>query len=72
MPEDARSALETDLGRGLSPALASLPLDKLAHLSTAFRERRTAQLAELEKAIDEAIDHLPALLRNQARKALNK
>jgi hypothetical protein len=67
---DPRAELETDLGCSLSGSLAALPGAQLARLSEAFRHRRTAQLAELERAIDDAIDHLPALLRNQARKAL--
>lgn len=72
MSDDPRSALEADLGHALPPGLAALPAEQLASLSGAFRERRAALLAELERAIDDAIEHLPALLRNQARRVLAK
>ena len=68
--EKALRALEAQL-RGKAPeGLARLNAEQLQHLAEAVREARHRQAAELEAASDQALKHIPKVLRVPLRRVL--
>jgi hypothetical protein len=63
-------ALEAQLQGSVPPALRRLDDGDLRDLATAIRDARHRQSAELAAAGDQALRHIPRLLRGPVRKAL--
>jgi hypothetical protein len=65
----ARKALEEQLGakvpKGLAAALSD---DELARLADAVRQAREVQARELDKALEDALGHIPRLARGPIRR----
>ena len=71
-PEDALLALRKQLAAAPPPAVAQLGADELRHLSEAIAAARHQQAAELAKAGEKALGHIPKLLRAPVRKVLGR
>jgi hypothetical protein len=70
MGEDGLRALQAEL-RAVPPAgLASLSNEQLNDLAAAVRDARRRQAAELQAAGDQALRHIPKLLRGPIRKVV--
>lgn len=67
---EALKALEEQLCAGAPPALARLSSDQLGDLTAAIRAARRRQAAELAVAGDQALGHVPRLLRGPIRKVM--
>ena len=65
---DLATALQID-AEGLA-ALEQLPPPQLTALRKAFQQAQQRQRADLQKAIDSALKHVPALLRGTVLKIL--
>ncbi|MGZ6597327.1 MAG: hypothetical protein ACXVFQ_26000 [Solirubrobacteraceae bacterium] len=63
-------ALEAQLQGPVPGALQDLDDGHLRHLAEAIRDARRHQAAELKAAGDQALSHIPRLLRVPIRKAL--
>jgi hypothetical protein len=70
MAEDELRILEAELRRPVPAGVAALDAEHLRHLTAAVREARHRQAAELEAAGEQALAHIPRLLRGPLRKAL--
>lgn len=64
-----RADLKRDLGEDLE-VLALLSDEESAELATLLREARRNQQQALDASLDEALGHLPRLIRGTARKIL--
>jgi hypothetical protein len=68
MPEDGLKALEAQLGATAPIGIAQLSTDQLRALSDAVTDARRRQAAELAAASEQALQHIPKLLRLPIRK----
>lgn len=68
MDEHAVRALESELGGKLPPSLARLDREDLRDLTEAVKEARRRQAAELKAAGEQALQHIPRVLRGPVRK----
>jgi hypothetical protein len=68
MAEDRLRALEEELRSAPPPGLARLTDEQLEHLAAAVRDARHRQAAELQTAGDEALRHIPRMLRAPVRR----
>ena len=67
---DRRRLLAEIVGDSVLPALDTMGEAELGALADAVRNARRHQRAQLERALTEALGHLPALLRGPVRKIL--
>jgi hypothetical protein len=67
---DAFKALEEQLFAAAPPALARLSSRQLGDLTAAIRAARRRQAEELAVAGDQALGHVPRLLRGPIRKVM--
>jgi hypothetical protein len=67
VPEDGLHGLEAQLGARAPAGVARLDAEYQRHLSAAVREARRRQAAELEAASQQALRHIPRLLRGPIR-----
>lgn len=70
MDDAAARALSDELGGSLPEGLEQLDDDELGELADALRTARERQAAVLEQATDEALGHVPRLLRGPVRRIL--
>ncbi len=70
MPDDGFQALEKELRAKAPDGLRALSHDDLRDLAGAVAEARRRQAAELDAAGDQALRHIPRLLRGPIRKVL--
>jgi hypothetical protein len=68
MGEEAFAGLAAQLRADPPPGLRALDSDQLSDLTTAVRDARRRQAAELQAAGDKAYGHIPRLLRGPIRK----
>ncbi len=68
MSEDGLRALEQQLGATAPPGIARLRPDQLRALAEAISDARHTQARELASATNQALDHIPRLLRAPVRK----
>ena len=68
MGEDALSALEAQLRTRAPSGIAGLESDHLMHLADSVQAARRRQAAELAAAGEQALGHVPRLLRGPIRK----
>jgi hypothetical protein len=68
MSQDGLKALESQLGATVAPGVARLSSSQLQGLAAHVREARHRQAAELAAASDQALDHIPKLLRIPIRR----
>lgn len=61
-------ALKAELGGELPPGLEGLDAASQARLAKTLRDARQRQQKHLGEAIDEALKHIPALLRGPIRR----
>lgn len=62
--------LRTALGGQLTPGLEALGADDQRRLAQQLNEARARQQAELARALEAALQHVPMLLRGAVRKVL--
>jgi hypothetical protein len=67
---DGLQALEKELGGAPPPGVASLDSDDLYDLARAVANARRRQAAEIGAAGDQALNHVPRLLRVAIRKVV--
>lgn len=65
-----RDALKAQLGGQVPPALSGVDDDSLAELAAAVADARRRQAAEIAAAGDQALSHVPRLLRVAIRKVV--
>lgn len=65
---DGLQALEAELGAGVPPGFRQLSAEQLHDLAEAVAEARRRQAAEIAGAADQALKHVPRLLRVAIRK----
>jgi hypothetical protein len=70
LAQNGIQALETQLHGPVSVAVGTLSDNDLLDLAEAIRDARHRQAAELAAAGDQAVKHIPRLLRGPVRKAL--
>lgn len=70
MNSDAAQALAAELGVDLPNGFRQLSAEHLAALAEALAATRETQLAALDEATQQALEHLPAMLRKPVRKVL--
>ena len=70
MPGDAHAEISEQLGIADAPWAAALPADQAVALVTLIREARERQRIALQKSIEEALTHVPRLLRSTLRRVL--
>ena len=70
MSTDRLKALEEQLGKAPPRALAALDEHHLSDLAEAVESARRRQAAELTAAAEQALRHIPKLLRVPVRKVL--
>jgi hypothetical protein len=63
-------ALEQELGGAVPPGLAGLESGDLHDLAAAVAEARRRQAAEIAAAGDQALNHVPRILRIAIRKVM--
>lgn len=68
MPEDGFRGLEAQLKAELPAGFAQLNDEQLRALTEAVRDARHRQAAELEQAAEQALRHIPRLLRGPLRR----
>jgi hypothetical protein len=68
MSQDGLKALEAQLGASAPAGVARLSASQLRALSSAVMEARHQQAAELAAASDQALKHIPKLLRMPIRR----
>jgi hypothetical protein len=68
MEEDGLKALEAQLGAAAPAGIARLSTGQLRALSDAVENARHRQAAELAAASNQAVQHIPRLLRLPIRK----
>ncbi len=68
--QDRRQVLADALGNRPLPSLDAIDEDAIGVLADAVRKARQHQRAELDRALEAALRHLPALLRVPVRKVL--
>ena len=70
MTDDVHQALRAELGHPLPEGLDALDDAELRELAAQLREARERQSAAVDDAIDAALMHLPAIIRDPARAIL--
>ena len=70
MSTDRLKALEQQLGTAPPEGLTALTDEQVSDLALAIRDARHRQAAELAAAGDQAMRHIPKLLRAPVRKVL--
>ena len=70
MPHPALQQLAQELGATLPPRLADLSESELGVLTDAVKRLKKQQDADLNKALEGTLSHVPALLRGAVRKIL--
>lgn len=70
MTNDARRALERELGGRVPDGLSTLKDDELTHLAELLRAAKQRQSQALETAIEEALGIVPRIVRGSVRKVL--
>jgi hypothetical protein len=70
MPADPLKGLATELRAKPPKGLAQLSAEQLADLTSAVRDARHQQTADLAAAGDQAFAHIPRLLRGPIRKVI--
>jgi predicted DNA-binding transcriptional regulator YafY len=68
MTPDAKRALRAELGAAPPKGLDALTDDEIADLAAALHEARARDKAALAKAMRDALQHIPRLLRGPVRK----
>ncbi len=67
---DPLAELERELRADVPPGIASLPAERIAHLTASLREQRHAQVEAADAAIENGLGFLPRVVRLAVRKAL--
>ncbi len=70
MTDDARHALEGELGGRAPDGVGTLTDEELADLADRLRATKERQSEALEAAIEEALEIVPRLLRGSVRRVL--
>jgi hypothetical protein len=70
MSKAARRILKPELGTSVPAGLEALSEEELHGFAAAIRVAKRRQSAELELAVDQALDIVPRLLRGTIRKIL--
>jgi hypothetical protein len=70
MTRDAKRALRAELGAAPPKALDALSDDEAEDLAAALRDARTRQSVALQRAMRDALNHVPRLLRGPVRKLI--
>jgi len=70
MPQPAFQQLAQELGTDLPARMAELSDAELGQLTEAVRRLKKQQDADLTKALEGTLSHVPALLRGTVRKIL--
>lgn len=70
LPEDRSSGLESQLGAPIPAGLAELQAEHLQELAEAVRQARRRQAAELKAASEQALRHIPRVLRLPLRRVI--
>ena len=68
MESDGQAFLTRQLRESPSPAVAALADEHLSHLAGALRAARQRQAEELTAASEQALAHIPRLLRGPVKK----
>ena len=68
MESDGHAFLARQLRESPSPAVAALADEHLTHLAGALRSARQRQADELASASEQALQHIPRLLRGPVKK----
>ena len=68
MDDSGAGQLATQLRMAPTPAVSGLPDEHQAHLATAIRGARRHQAEQLAAASEQALEHIPRLLRGPVRK----
>jgi hypothetical protein len=70
MTPDAKRELRAELGAAPPKGLDALSDEQVADLAGALRTSRERQSAALEEAMEDALRHVPRLLRGPVRKMM--
>ena len=70
MTPDAKRALRAELGAAPPKGLDALSDDEIADLARALHSARERDRAALAKAMQDALQHVPRLLRGPVRKMI--
>jgi mono/diheme cytochrome c family protein len=70
MTPDAKRALRAELGAAPPKGLDALSDDQIADLAAALHDARARDKAALAKAMQDALQHVPRLLRGPVRKMI--
>jgi hypothetical protein len=70
MTPDAKRALRAELGAAPPKGLDALSDDEIADLAAALHDARARDKAALAKAMQDALQHVPRLLRGPVRKMI--
>lgn len=70
MTPDAKRALRAELGAAPPKGLDALSEEQLADLTAAIHDARARDKAALARAMQDALGHIPRLLRGPVRKMI--
>ncbi len=70
MSQDARRVLKPELGGSVPDGLDALTAEEATGFAAILRAARRRQSQELERAVEQALDIVPRLLRGTIRKML--